>query len=42
VTGDCIEDRKSIFQPHFAKVTSQEEVKMVRKFFKYSSKIFSF
>lgn len=29
LTGECLEDRKSIFQPHFAKVTSLEEVQAV-------------
>lgn len=29
LTGGCIEDRKSVFQPHFAPVTSLEEVKLV-------------
>jgi len=29
LTGGCIEDRKSVFQPHYAKVTSLEEVKAV-------------
>ena len=28
-TGDCIEDRKSVFQGHFAHVTSMDEVKAV-------------
>ena len=29
LTGGCIEDRKSVFQPHFARVNSMEEVKLV-------------
>lgn len=29
LTGDCIEDRKSIFQGHFAQVSCAEEVKKV-------------
>jgi hypothetical protein len=29
LTGECIEDRKSVFQPHFAKVTSLAEVQQV-------------
>ena len=29
LTGGCIEDRKSVFQPHYAKVTSLEEVQLV-------------
>ena len=29
LTGGCIEDRKSVFQPHYAKVTCLEEVQLV-------------
>jgi len=29
LTGQCIEDRKSVFQPHYAKVTTLEEVHLV-------------
>lgn len=29
LTGDCIEDRKSVFQGHYAKINSMDEVKAV-------------
>lgn len=29
LTGECIEDRKSVFQPHFARVNNLDEVKLV-------------
>ena len=32
LTGECIEDRKSVFQPHFARVNNIDEVKLVIHF----------
>ena len=32
LTGGCIEDRKSVFQPHFARVNSMDEVKLVTNY----------